>query len=152
VHRRGDVERLAIYCTLYKYFGEGWRGGLPTSARLYAGELEELCRHSLKGLFSKIERLSDSTEGALSAVGEGIARLGLDAAAVALLPVAPATRVHWPALPSEKSWANGKTWTPFGPGRGSGWGSDCGGEGLRRKALRRVGGCRGSPAWRGWGR
>ena len=54
-----------------KYFGEGWRGGLPTPARLYAGELEELYRHSLKGLFSKIERLSDSTEGALSAVGEG---------------------------------------------------------------------------------
>ena len=70
----GDVERLAIYCTLktiYKYFGEGWRGGLPTSARLYAGELEELYRHSLKGLFSKVERLSDSTDGALSAAGEG---------------------------------------------------------------------------------
>jgi hypothetical protein len=54
-----------------KYFGEGWRGGLPTSARLYAGELEELYRRSLKGLFSKVERLSDSTEGALSAAGEG---------------------------------------------------------------------------------
>ena len=75
MHRPGrDVERLAIYCTLktiYNYFGEGWRGGLPTSARLYAGELEELYRRSLKGLFSKVERLSDSTEGALSAVGEG---------------------------------------------------------------------------------
>jgi len=45
--------------------------GLSTPARPYAGELKELYRHSLKGLFSKIERLSDSTEGALSAVGEG---------------------------------------------------------------------------------
>ena len=122
--------------------------GLSTPARLYVGELEELYRHSLKGLFSKIERLSESTEGALSAAG------GLPGSASTRPPWrfcrgCPAMRVYWPALPSEKSWANGKTWTPFGPGRGSSWGSDCGGEELRRKALSRIGGCRGSPAWRG---
>ena len=70
----GDVERLAIYCTLKTFKNTSERageGGLPTSARLYAGELEELYRHSLKWLFSEIEGLSDSTERALSAVGEG---------------------------------------------------------------------------------
>jgi hypothetical protein len=152
----GGVERLAIYCTLktiYNYFGEGWRGGLPTSARLYAGELEELYRRSLKGaVFEDREAQRLYRGGLVGGRGGGDRparpRRGRRGASAGC----PATRVYWPALPSEKSWANGKTRTPFGPGRGSGWGSDCGGEGLRRKALRRVGGCRGSPAWRGWGR
>ena len=72
--------------------------GLSTPARLYAGELEGLYRRSLKGLFSKIERLSDSTEGALSAVGEG----GSPGSASTRPPWRfcrgrPAMRVYWPA-------------------------------------------------------
>jgi len=71
----GERCRTACYILHAEDYSEALRGGLEmglsTSARLYAGELEELYRHSLEWLFSKIEGLSDSTEGALSAVGEG---------------------------------------------------------------------------------
>jgi len=71
--------------------------GLSTPARPYAGELEELYRRTLKGLFSKIERFSDSTEGVLSAAGEGDRparpRRGRRGASAGC----PATRVYWPA-------------------------------------------------------
>jgi hypothetical protein len=52
----------------------------------------------LKGAVFEDQRAQRLYRGGLvGGRGGGIARLGLDAAAVALLPVAPATRVYWPA-------------------------------------------------------
>lgn len=81
-----------------KYFGKGWRGGLPTSARLYAGELEELYRRSLKvAVFEgrKAQRLYRG--GLVGGQGGGDRparpRRGRRGASAGC----PATRVYWPA-------------------------------------------------------